>query len=154
MAEIDDKAFNSMKEATAVAPDRLFENKRVFTESEYNTNANNAERGKYDSQAYFHLQALYHEDKKKKRFQTFSFPEYLQNLDNKYLEEKFAHSRDDDPEYYREAGNLLNNIYAGDAEQLKLSAYNVYSGIGATDEPSRGRDRSNVSIKAPESTSY
>jgi hypothetical protein len=155
MAEVDDRAFDNMRRATDRAPDRLFEEGRVFTESEYNTRATTVERGDYDSRAYFLLKDLYSEDKKKDRFQTLNFSQYLQNLDNDYLEEKFLHARKDDPEYYRDAGKLLDDIYGGDVEQLKLSAYNVYGGIG-TPEETKGyrRDRSNVSIKAPQAEQY
>ena len=155
MADIDDKAFDNMRRETDRAPDRLFERGRMFTESEYNTRATTAERGGYDSKAYFLLKDLYSEDKKKDRFQTLNFSQYLQNLDNDYLEEKFLHARKDDPEYYRDAGKLLEDIYAGDVEQLKLSAYNVHGGTGTTEE-TKGyrRDRSNVSIKAPGAERY
>ena len=155
MAEIDDRAFDNMQRSTNRAPDRLFEEGRVFTESEYNTKATTAERNKYDSKAYSLLKDLYSEDKKKDRFQTLNFSQYLQNLDNEYIKEKFIHARKDDPEFYKDASNLLSDIYGGDPEQLKLSAYNTYAGIG-TPEQTKGyrRDRSNVSIKAPGAGSY
>ncbi len=155
MAEIDDRAFNNMRRATDRPSDRLFEKGRMFTESEYNTKATTAERGEYDSKAYFLLKDLYSEDMKQDKFQTLNFSQYLQNLDNEYLEEKFLYPRKDDPKYYREAGELLMNVYGGDPEQLKLSAYNTYAGIG-TPEQTKGyrRDRSNVSIKAPGAGSY
>jgi len=147
MAEIDDRAFDNMRRATDRAPDRLFEKGRMFTESEYNTKATTAERGEYDSRAYFLLKDLYSEDSKKDKFQTFN--------DNEYIKEKFLKARKDDPEFYKDAGNLLRDIYGGDPEQLKLSAYNVHAGTG-TPEQTRGykRDRSNVSIKAPGAGSY
>ena len=44
MAEIDDKAFNNMQEGTREAPDRLFKEGRLFTESEYNTRASTKEK--------------------------------------------------------------------------------------------------------------
>jgi hypothetical protein len=142
-----------MRRATDRAPDRLFERGRMFTESEYNIKATTAERGEYDSQAYYLLQDLYREDRKKDRFKTLDFPQYLENVDSGYLEEKFLHTRKEDPEYYRDAGKLLREVYGGDSEQLKLSAWNVYSGIGV---PGSGntRDKSNVSIKAPEAEKY
>ena len=155
MANIDDRAFDNMRRATDRAPDRLFERGRMFTESEYNTRATTTERGGYDSKAYFLLKDLYSEDKKKDRFQTLNFSQYLQNLDNDYLQEKFLQAKEDDPEFYKDAGNLLRDIYGGDPEQLKLSAYNVHGGIGTTEE-TKGyrRDRSNVSIKAPGAERY
>ena len=154
MAEIDSKAFDNMRRATDRASDRLFEKGRMFTESEYNTRATTVERGEYDSKAYFLLKDLYSEDMKQDKFQTLNFSQYLQNLDNDYLEEKFLHARKDDPEYYKDAGNLLRDIYGGDPEQLKLSAYNVHGGIGTTEDPALRRDRSNVSIKAPQAEQY
>ena len=69
------------------------------------------------------------------------------DLDNDYIEEKFLKARKDDPEFYKDAGNLLSDIYGGDPEQLKLSAYNVHASTSR-------RDRSNVSIKAPGAESY
>ena len=152
--EVDNQAFNNMQRSTERAPDRLFEKGRMFTESEYNTRATTAERGGYDSRAYFLLKDLYSEDKKKDRFQTLNFSQYLQNLDNDYIEEKFLQARKDDPEFYKDAGNLLRDIYGGDPEQLKLSAYNVHGGIGTTEDPALRRDRSNVSIKAPQAEQY
>jgi|TARA_Y100000310_G_scaffold215813_1_gene216768 hypothetical protein len=155
MAEIDDRAFDNMRRATDRAPDRMFEGGRLFTESEYNTSATDKERKGYDSEAYFLLKDLYSEDRKKDRFQTFNFSEYLQNLDRKYLEEKFLHSKKGDPEYYGKAGNLLRDVYGGDVEQLKLSASNVHASIGTPEQTRDFRaDRSNVSIKAPEAEKY
>ena len=154
MAEIDDRAFDNMREVTKRAPDRLFEKGRMFTESEYNTRATTAERSGYDSRAYFLLKDLYSEDSKKDKFQTLNFSQYLQNLDNEYIKEKFLKARKDDPEFYKDAGNLLRDIYGGDPEQLKLSAYNVHGGIGTTEDPALRRDRSNVSIKAPQAEQY
>ena len=147
MAEIDDRAFDNMQRSTNRAPDRLFERGPMFTESEYNTKATTAERNKYDSKAYFLLKDLYNEDSKKDKFQTLNFSQYLQNLDNAYIEEKFLKARKDDPEFYKDAGNLLRDIYGGDPEQLKLSAHNVHASTSR-------RDRSNVSIKAPGAGSY
>jgi hypothetical protein len=151
MAEIDNRAFNNMQRATRRAPDRMFKEDRLFTESEYNTNASNKERIEYDAQAYRILRELYKEDKNKDRFQTFNFSEFLENVGSKYLEEKFRYSRKDDPEYYSEAGDLLKNIYGGDVEQLKLSAFNVESQLLPK---AVARDRSNISIKAPEAEKY
>ena len=154
MAEIDDKVFDNMRRSTDRAPDRLFERGRMFTESEYNTRATTAERGGYDSKAYFLLQGLYGEDRKKDRFKTLNFSQYLQNLDNDYLEEKFLQTRKDDPEFYKDAGNLLRDVYGGDPEQLKLSAHNIYSSLGTEEDSALRRDKSNVSIKAPQAEQY
>jgi|TARA_R100001530_G_C4259557_1_gene140119 hypothetical protein len=154
--EVDNQAFNNMQRSTERAPDRLFEKGRMFTESEYNTRATTAERIEYDSIAYSILMDLYSEDRKKDRFQTFNFSQYLKNVDSDYLEEKFLHARTDDPEFYKEAGTLLRDIYGGDSEQLKLSAYNVSAQMvprGPGDDVIK-RDRSNVSIKAPGAERY
>ena len=145
MAEIDDRAFDNMRRSTDRAPDRLFERGPVFTESEYNTRATTAERLGYDKEAYDILSELYAEDKAKDRFSELDFLQFLGTLDNKYLEEKFLFSKKDDPGYYAKGGKLLGDTYGRDAEQLKLSAYNFYTG---------SRDRANVSIKAPEAESY
>jgi len=151
MAEIDDRAFDNMQRVTRRAPDRMFKEGRLFTESEYNTNATTKERRNYDSKAYSILKNLYEEDKAKDRFQTFDFPQFLENVGSKYLEEKFIHSRKGDPKYYSEAGDLLRDIYGGDTEQLKLSAFNFESKLLSEEG---ARDRSNVSIKAPEAEKY
>ena len=156
MAEIDDRAFDDMQRATERAPDNLFERGRVFTESEYNTKASAAERDSYDSEAYLILKDLYNEDKKKGRFQTLDFSQFLQSLDNDYLEEKFLETRKGDPKYYEKAGKLLRDVYGRDVEQLKLSAHNVSAQMvprGPGEDIIR-RDRSNVSVKAPEAGRY
>ena len=145
MAEIDDRAFNNMRRATDRAPDNLFKEGRMFTESEYNTMANTEERLSYDKEAYGVLAELYSEDKAKDRFSELDFLQFLGTLKNEYIEEKFTYPKETDPRYYSEGGRLLGDIYGGDAEQLKLSAYNFY-----TDK----RDRANVSIKAPGAEKY
>jgi hypothetical protein len=148
---LDDTAFDNMQRATRRTPDRMFKEGKLFTESEYNTYATTKERRDYDSRAYSILQDLYAEDKAKDRFQTFDFPQFLENIDREYLEEKFMHSRKGDPKYYSEAGDLLRDIYGGDTEQLKLSAFNFESKLLSEEA---ARDRSNVSIKAPRAESY
>ena len=159
MAEYDNKAFDAMKEGTSKPSDRLFEGGRVFTESEYNMNATHKERMDYDAKAYGYLQELFKEDKiKHSDIRDWDFNRYLANLKNSYLEEKFAHSKEGDPDYYSKAGEMLSSIYSDDVEQLKLSAFNVEAQnvpIEEGDEfrPSK-RERSNVSIKAPGAESY
>jgi len=147
MAEYDNKAFNNMKEATASTSDKM------FTESEYNINATNKERQDYDSRAYELLQNLFQEDKAKRPdIKDWDFNRYLSNLKNSYLEEKFINSKEGDPDYYSEAGDMLRSVYSDDASQLILSAKNFKGDI-----PSRiGRERSraNISIKAPEAEQY
>jgi len=159
MAEYDNKAFNAMKEGTSKPSDRLFEGGRMFTESEYNMNATHKERMGYDVKAYKFLQNLFEEDKAKSPdIKDWDFKRYLSNLKNSYLEEKFIHSREGDPDYYSEAGEMLSSIYSDDVEQLKLSAFNVDSEMVSYEEgdefrPSK-RERSNISIKAPGAGSY
>ena len=155
MAEIDDRAFNSMQRATLGSPDRMFKRGKLFTESEYNTKATQAERLAYDESAYEILSKLYDEDKdvEKGKFDKLTFNQFLGAINDEYLAEKFVRSRKDDPSYYAEGGKLLSDIYEGDVEQLKLSARNFYSNMGAGFNAKR-RDRSNVSIKAPEAEQY
>ena len=160
MAEYDNKAFNNMKEATASASDKM------FTESEYNINATNKERQDYDRRAYKLLQNLFQEDKAKRSdIKDWDFDRYLSNLKNSYLEEKFINSKEGDPDYYGEAGAMLRSVYSDDVGQLKLSARNVSAQISEAYKPNlekddykerakAARDRSNVSIKAPEAEQY
>jgi hypothetical protein len=146
MAEYDNKAFSSMQEATASASDKL------FTESEYNINATNKERQDYDSRAYEFLQSLYQEDKAKySDIKDWDFDKYLSNLKDSYLEEKFIGSKEGDPDYYGKAGAMLRSVYSDDVGQLKLSARNVSSQMASASEV---RDRSNISIEAPEAELY
>jgi hypothetical protein len=160
MAEYDNKAFNNMKEATASASDKM------FTESEYNINATNKERQDYDTQAYKYLRSLYNEDiEKNPDIKDWDFDRYLKNVSSSYLSEKFTHSRKGDPDFYSKAGDMLRSVYSDDVDQLKLSARNVSAQISEAYKPNlekddykerakAARDRSNVSIKAPEATSY
>ena len=145
MAEIDDRAFDNMRRATDRAPDRLFKGGRMLTESEYNTRANTEERLSYDKEVYNVLSELYAEDKAGEKFGDLDFLQFLGTLSNEYVSEKFTYPKKTDPRYYSEGGRLLGDVYGGDAEQLKLSAYNFYSDR---------RDRSNVSIKAPQAEQY
>ena len=147
MAEYDNKAFNAMQNVTKGKASNL------FTESEYNINATHEERMGYDSKAYELLHKLYREDKNKiPDIKDWDFDRYLSNLKNSYLEEKFINSKEGDPDYYSEAGDMLRSVYSDDASQLILSAKNFKGDI-----PSRiGRERSraNISIKAPEAEQY
>ena len=146
MAEIDDKAFDNMRRATDRAPDRMFKEGRMFTESEYNTRASTKERLDYDQKAYSFLQDLFQEDRAKRSdIKDWDFDRYLVNLKNSYLEEKFIESREGDPDIYGEAGLMLRSVYADDVEQLKLSAHNFLA---------QRRDKANVSIKAPQAEGY
>ena len=146
MAEYDNKAFNNMQEATASTSDKM------FTESEYNMNANNKERQDYDNRAYELLQSLYQEDKAKHSdIKDWDFDRYLANLKDSYLEEKFINSKKGDPDYYGKAGAMLRSVYSDDVGQLKLSARNVSAQMKPVSE---AKDRANISIKAPEAEQY
>jgi len=156
MAEIDDRAFDNMQAGTRGPSDKVFGDK-MFTESEYNINATHKERQDYDVKAYRLLQSLFQEDKAKRSdIKDWDFNRYLANLKNSYLEEKFIESREGDPDFYSEAGSMLRSVYSDDVEQLKLSARNVSAQMvtrGPGEDIIR-RDRSNVSIKAPEAGRY
>ena len=146
MAEIDDKAFDNMRRLTDRAPDRMFKEGRLFTESEYNTRASTKERLGYDQKAYSFLQDLFQEDLvKRSDIKDWDFDRYLVNLKNSYLEEKFIESREGDPDFYGKAGEMLRSVYSDDVDQLKLSARNIST---------QRRDRANVSIKAPQAEQY
>ena len=150
--EVDDRAFNNMQRATLGSPDRMFKRGKLFTESEYNTRANQAERLSYDEDAYKVLSELYAEDRDVKgKFDKLTFTQFLGALNDEYLQEKFVYSRKDDPSYYASGGKLLADVYGGDAEQLKLSARNFYE---SRQEEVPRRSRANVSIKAPEAEKY
>ena len=147
MAEYDNKAFNNMQKATSNTSDKM------FTESEYNINATHEERMDYDFKAYRFLQDLFQEDQAKKPdIKDWDFDRYLDNVSSSYLEEKFIHSREGDPDYYSEAGDMLRSVYSDDVDQLILSAKNFKGDI-----PSRfgkKRSRENISIKAPGAERY
>ena len=146
MAEIDDRAFDNMRRATDRAPDKMFNEGRLFTESEYNTRATTKERLGYDQKAYSFLQDLFREDQAKRSdIKDWDFDRYLSNLKSSYLEEKFIESREGDPDFYGKAGDLLRSVYSDDVDQLKLSARNASA---------QRRDRANVSIKAPGAERY
>ena len=161
--EADNQAFNNMRRATDQAPDRMFKEGKIFTESEYNINATHKERRDYDVKAYRLLQSLFQEDQAKRSdIKDWDFDRYLANLKNSYLEEKFIESKEGDPDFYGEAGSMLRSVYSDDVEQLKLSARNVSAQMipaGEEDEPfevraKRARSRSNISIKAPGAERY
>ena len=153
MAEIDDRTFDTMQRATLGSPDRMFKGGKLFTESEYNTRANQAERLAYDEDAYGILSKLYDEDKDVEggKFDKLTFNQFLGAINDEYLTEKFVRSRKDDPSYYAAGGKLLTDIYEGDVEQLKLSARNFY--MSRNEEIPR-RSRANIPAKAPEAERY
>ena len=143
----DAAAFDAMEKATED------KSSNMFTESEYNINATNEERLGYDYEAYRFLQQLFKEDKSTKAsIKNWDFDRYLANLKGSYLEEKFIHSKEGDPDYYSKAGSMLRSVYSDDVEQMVLSAKNFKG-----DLPSRvgkKKSRKNISIKAPGAKSY
>ena len=157
--EVDDRAFDNMQRATLGSPDRMFKKGKLFTESEYNTRATQAERLAYDESAYDILSKLYEEDRTNPewqgKFDKLNFKQFLGAINDEYLTEKFVRSRKDDPSYYALGGKLLSDVYEGDVEQLKLSARNFYEST-QEEKPSLWgkRSRSNISIKAPEAEQY
>ena len=145
--DIDRDTFNEMQRVTRQAPDRMFKDDKVFTESPYNTTFDDLGRYGADRNSFQILQQLFEEDKAKSpNIKDWDFGRYLENLNSERLSEKFTKSREGDPAFYRKAGDLLSNVYADDTEQLMLSAHNFYASKGK-----RGAliDRSNISVKAP-----
>ena len=151
--DIDRDTFNKMQTATREAPDRMFKEDRVFTESPYNTTYDDLARYGADRNSFQILQQLFEEDKtKRESIKDWDFGRYLENLSNSRLEELFSKEpREGDPAFYSKAGDLLRNTYSDDIDQLKLSAYNFYASKGRKGAPI---DRSNVSVKAPGAGSY
>ena len=145
--DIDRDTFDEMQRVTRQAPDRMFKDDKVFTESPYNTALNDLERYVADRNSFQILQQLFEEDKASSPdIKDWDFGRYIENLSSSRLGELFTKSRKDDPGFYHKAGDLLRNVYADDADQLKLSARNFYASKGERGAPI---DRSNISVKAP-----
>ena len=141
-------AFDKMQEVTRSAPDRLFKDDRIFTESEYNTMAGTSEKLEYDDRAFSAVWNLWQEDRKRSpNIKDWDFERYLTNLSNEYLELKL---NPDDPktDWQSDSSDLLRNVLARDVEQLTLSAWNASQPKDSRQFYST-RDRSNVSIKSP-----
>ena len=145
--DIDRDTFNKMQTATREAPDRMFKEGRIFTESPYNTTFDDLGRYGADRNAFQILNQLFEEDKAgSPNIKDWDFGRYVENLSSSRLGELFTESRKGDPAFYSKGGTLLRNVYADDADQLKLSARNFYASKGNRGAPI---DRSNVSIEAP-----
>ena len=145
--DIDRDTFNEMQRVTRQAPDRMFKDDKVFTESQYNTSFNDLERYVADRNSFQILQQLFEKDKASSpNIKDWDFGRYLENLSSSRLEEVFTKNREDDPSFYRKAEDLLSDVYANDADQLKLSARNFYASKGERGAPI---DRSNISVDAP-----
>lgn len=143
MAGYDNKAFNAMNSATRSAPDRMFKDDRVFTESVYNTQATSEERKNYDRRSFDVLSEVFEADQKRNpRLKEWGLKQYLKNLNSSYLEDIIMSK--DHPMWEKVGGemrssyeHLLSTVYEGDVDQLKLSAWNVMQ-----EKPTR--DRSNI----------
>ena len=145
--DIDRDTFNEMQRVTREAPDRMFKDDKVFTESPYNTTFDDLARYNADEDSYQILEQLFEQDKiSSPNIKDWDFDRYVENLSSSRLGELFTKSRKDDPGFYHKAGNLLSEVYADDADQLKLSARNFYASKGERGAPI---DRSNISVKAP-----
>ena len=145
--DIDRDTFNEMQRVTREAPDRMFKDDKVFTESPYNTTFDDLARYNADEDSYQILEKLFEQDKiSSPNIKDWDFDRYVENLSSSRLGELFTKSRKDDPGFYHKAGNLLSEVYADDPDQLKLSARNFFASKGK-----RGAsiDRSNISVKAP-----
>jgi len=145
--DIDRDTFDEMQRVTREAPDRMFKDDKVFTESPYNTKFDDLGRYGADRNAFQVLQQLFEEDKAESpNIKDWDFRRYLENLSSERLSELFTKSREGDPSFYSRAGELLSKVYADDTDQLKLSARNFYASKG---ERGASIDRSNISVKAP-----
>ena len=117
----------------------------MYTESYYNTNANDKERKGYDKEAHKIMYSMYAKDKSEGKFQELSFDQYLNVVNNAWFDEVSTYAKESDPDFYSQAGALLSDTYGGDVDQFKLSAKNYLS---------KTKDRGNVSIKAPQAEQY
>ena len=126
MAEYDNKAFNSMQNATKGKASNLFQ-ESGFTESTYNTQSTGKERGVYDVKAYEILSEMYAADSAKNKFKNIDFNRYLELLKPSLFEERVL-SREGD----QEAGDFFQNIYEGDFDQFRASAMKAPMGKQTT----------------------
>ena len=141
LEDADNRAFNAMNKVTRSAPDRMFKEGRVFTESVYNTDSTEDERRDYDRKAFSIIHEIFEADKKRNpKLRNWDINRYLSNLNNSYLEDIIM-SEDHPLEIGGKAkpsyANLLQDVYEGDVDQLKLSAWNLMK-----DKPAK--DRSNI----------
>ena len=111
MANIDDKAFNNMQEATKNKASTL------FRESQYNLFASKEEQKAYDKKAYDVLVDMFHRDRDKNEFKNIEFDRYIELLKPSLFEERVL-SREGD----KKLGDFFLDIYEGDVDQFKASA--------------------------------
>ena len=145
--DVNRDTFNEMQRVTREAPDKMFKDDKVFTESPYNTTFDDLSRYTADRNSFQILQQLFEKDKASSpSIKDWDFGRYVENLSSSRLEELFTKNREGDPSFYRKAEDLLSDVYASDVDQLKLSARNFYASKGERGAPI---DRSNISVDAP-----
>ena len=116
MAEYDNKAFNAMKKLTKGKASNLFQ-ESGFTESTYNTQSTDKERGVYDVKAYEILREMFAADSAKNKFKDIDFNRYLELLKPELFKERVL-SREGD----QKLGDFFLDIYEGDFDQFRASA--------------------------------
>jgi len=114
MAEIDDRAFSALKDATK---DRA---SNLFRESQYNISDSKDERAAYDVRAYKILADMYEGDRDKKKFKNITFDRYVELLKPSLFEERVLSRKGD-----KKVGDFFLDIYEGDVDQFKASAMRV-----------------------------
>ncbi len=120
MAEYDNKAFNAMKNATKGKSSNLF-TESGFTESAYNTQSTEKERGDYDYKAYEILREMYDADSTKNKFKGIDFNRYLELLKPSLFEERVLPREGD-----QKKGDFFLDVYEGDFDQFRTSAKLAY----------------------------
>ena len=116
MAEYDNKAFNAMKKLTKGKASNLFQ-ESGFTESTYNAQSTDKERGAYDVKAYEILSEMYAADSAKNKFKNIDFNRYVEILKPELFKERVL-SREGD----QKLGDFFLDIYEGDFDQFRASA--------------------------------
>ena len=111
MAEIDDRAFDNMQDATRKVASNL------FTESQYNTLASKKERSGYDKKALDALIGMWQSDRDKNQFKGIDFDRYIELLKSSLFEERVL-AREGD----QKLGDFFLDLYEGDVDQFKASA--------------------------------
>ena len=111
MAEIDDRAFDNMQDATRKVASNL------FTESEYNTATSKKKQKAYDKKALSALLGMWETDRDRNQFKNIDFNRYVELLNPSLFKERVL-SREGD----QELGDFFLNTYEGDVDQFKASA--------------------------------
>ena len=143
------KAFMSEKERDGVTKAMKAMTKNddegLYTESHYNTTATDKERKDLDKRAHKVMRSMYSKDKSEGKFENIDFDQYINVVSNSWFDEVTTYSKEDDPDFFSEAGAMLNDMYEGDVDQFKLSAKNYKA---------KKKSRANISIKAPGAEAY